>query len=133
MDGTESFSSQINGEQFYQFIGGLSELQDVSNVDKRVVGTLDFIVTVAEDEFSTYLDINQPLSGIVQTRPEFTNVENGLGIFSSINNSLFNEVGGHISKLDTRSIEELAWGQYTGGLKFCSDSVAYVGENYYCP
>lgn len=133
LDGSESFKKEINGEQFYQLIGGITELDDVSNIDKRVAGTVDFIVTVSEDELSTYLDVNQPLSGIVQVRPEYTNIENGIGIFSSINKTIFNRQGLFETKLSRYAVEELAFGQYTSGLKFCSDSAAYVGESYHCP
>lgn len=53
-------------------------------VRARLVNKVDFLVVVAGDALNTYLDINQGSSGIVQDRPEYTNIVNGYGIFSSI-------------------------------------------------
>lgn len=44
---------------------------------------IEIIVHVAATELSTYIDTNEPSSSIVQERPEYTNIENGLGIFSA--------------------------------------------------
>jgi len=48
---------------------------------------LDFIVDVAGEEFNTYMEVNAPSTGIVQEKPEYTNVKNDkgedeIGIFS---------------------------------------------------
>ncbi len=44
---------------------------------------VDVIIDVAGDEFSTYLDLNGPSSTIAQDKPEFSNIDNGVGLFSS--------------------------------------------------
>lgn len=49
----------------------------------RLAGNVDFIVSAGADDFSTYMDVNGPSGSVVQDRPEFTNVVNGLGLFSS--------------------------------------------------
>lgn len=128
----EQMKKEILPEQFYVYVGSLPELQDVTNVDKRVMGVMDFILTVSADDFSTYLDVSKPSSGLVQERPSFTNVTNGIGIFSSINRTVFNQIGVSVTNFDRNSTEEMSLGQYTRTLKFCSDSAAYVGENYHC-
>lgn len=54
------------------------------DVRARMINKVDFLVVVSGDALNTYLDVNQGSSGIVQDRPEYTNITNGYGIFSSI-------------------------------------------------
>ena len=59
-----------------------------NNLDKnfvgiRLAGKVDFIISVAGDEYNTYMEVNAPTSSIVQERPEYTNIENGIGLLSS--------------------------------------------------
>ena len=44
---------------------------------------IDIVISVAADEFNTYIEINMPSTGIAQEKPEYTNIENGIGIFSA--------------------------------------------------
>lgn len=52
------------------------------------LGAVEFIFSVAAEEFSTYLDVYVPSTGIVQEKPDYTNIigdggAKGVGIFSS--------------------------------------------------
>ncbi len=58
---------------------GISE----EDVIARLTNTAEFTVVVSGDALNTYLDVNEPSSGIIQDRPEYTNINNGLGLFSS--------------------------------------------------
>ncbi len=49
----------------------------------RFFRRLKFKVTVADRTLDTYVELNVPTTSIIQSRPEFTNIENGIGIFSS--------------------------------------------------
>jgi len=40
-------------------------------------------MTIGTDDLQTYINVNKPFSGIVQERPVFSNIENGVGLFSS--------------------------------------------------
>ena len=44
---------------------------------------MDFIIAVAADELNTYMEVNEPSNSIVQERPDYTNITNGIGLFSS--------------------------------------------------
>jgi hypothetical protein len=44
---------------------------------------VQLVLTVGTDELSTYIDVNSPSSSIIQDRPTFTNISNGIGIFTS--------------------------------------------------
>ncbi len=54
-----------------------------SNVKARLTNKTDFIIIVAGDELNTYIEVNTPSSGIIQDTPDYSNIENGLGLFSS--------------------------------------------------
>ena len=44
---------------------------------------VQLIVKVGADELSTYIDVHGPSGSIIQERPQYTNISNGIGIFSS--------------------------------------------------
>jgi len=52
------------------------------NVESRLVNRVEFLFAVAGDELNTYMEVNEPSSGIVQEKPEYTNIVNGIGLFS---------------------------------------------------
>ena len=52
------------------------------SVQSRLVNRVEFLFAVAGDELNTYMEVNEPSSGIVQEKPEYTNVVNGIGLFS---------------------------------------------------
>jgi len=123
----KKFVIEISGEAFYQFIGNkVTPLP--ANVTKRVMRGLDFFVTVAGEELNTYIDLSEPSTGIVQEKPKYTNIENGLGLFSSRFKISF--IG---SLLNTASRQELANGNFTNNLGFCSDMmVDNLDPSLYC-
>jgi hypothetical protein len=84
LEGGEDMLLQFANENFYKFLEATVPYDpDVEQqVDSRVSGTVDFIFSVAGDDFNTYLEVNEPSNSIVQDRPAYTNVTNGIGIFS---------------------------------------------------
>ena len=121
-----TYCDDLNGELFFNYI--LSTI-DVSHPDfERVqVGNLDFIITVAGKDLHTYIEVNKPSTGIIQERPEYTNVINGLGVFSSrYNNSIENK---EMSKESTRKlVQELE----AIGIPDCSNNTDWSAEDFYC-
>ena len=55
------------------------------NPKYRYADSLQFQINVAADDMTTYLNVNQPSNTVAQERPQYTNIENGLGLFSSRN------------------------------------------------
>jgi len=82
------------------------------NPDKsRVAGKVTFIVSVASDEYAIYMDVNGPSNSIVQERPEYTNISNGIGLFASrYDNSIDRPRSFH---LELRSLDSLVVGSHT--------------------
>jgi len=70
----------IKGESFFNFLS--TELtKDDTKV--RYFNGIDLVMTVGSEDLDTYIKVNQPITGIVQERPQFTNIHNGIGLFSS--------------------------------------------------
>lgn len=82
LDGNEELSTNYSGEAFYRYLKE-KILQEGDVIRHVAVPNVEFIFTVAADELYTYMEVNKPTSGIVQEKPEYTNISNGIGIFSS--------------------------------------------------
>ena len=70
----------IEGEDFFNFLAA-ELVQDSTKV--RVFNYVDILMTVGTQDLETYINVNKPISGIVQERPYFSNINNGIGLFSS--------------------------------------------------
>ncbi len=60
-----------------------SDPAEEAKVKERYTGLVEIIVRVAEKNLSLYLDVNEPSTSIVQEKPQSSNIDNGIGIFSS--------------------------------------------------
>ena len=72
--------SKLEGDQFFNFLR--TQLYKDDSVVRNFL-TIDLVMTVGTEDLNTYIQVNEPLSTINQQRPLFTNIENGLGLFSS--------------------------------------------------
>jgi hypothetical protein len=82
--GGEEMQLEFVNSNFYVFMKNKVPYEAAveAQVDSRVAGDVDFIFSVAGDDFNTYLEVNEPSNSIIQDRPEYTNITNGIGIFS---------------------------------------------------
>ena len=79
VDKTETNMS-IEGESFFNFLrAGLIK----DNTKVRYFNSIDLVMTVGSEDLDTYIKVNKPITGIVQERPQFSNINNGIGLFSS--------------------------------------------------
>jgi hypothetical protein len=101
---------EIAGDKFYKFVG--SQIAVNPNVIRRP-GKLDFKVTVGAEFLANYVDINAPGTNLLTSPPQYSNVDNGLGIFSSRSFTILPN-----KELDQQSKAELVSGPYTGNLGF---------------
>lgn len=125
LSGGVQIDAVAEGESFYNQIA--SRVQNNPAVLRRIVKGLDIMVAAASDDLYTYMIVNAPSNGIIQEKPQFTNVNNGIGIFSSrYNQSILNK------KLSKSAIDVLCNGDLTGHLNFCSDTLIYSAETFYC-
>jgi hypothetical protein len=72
-------SALVQSFAFYEYIANVIP-EDPNLVRKPV--DMDLHLIGGGEDLSTYVSLSRPSIGIVQKRPEYTNVENGLGLFS---------------------------------------------------
>lgn len=116
----------IDGLDVYQFID--DNIQPDANVTKRRFLGFDIRIAGAHYELKQYMDIGEPISGIAQVQPEFTNLTGARGLFSS--RVVFDA---NDFQFDANSIKQLCTGLYTGDLGFCSHLPEHSSELWYCP
>lgn len=92
--GEQKTTSTFDGGEILQFsLEGsslLSAIQNnipatVPNLRSRSISNGTLQVIVAGTDLSTYIAVNEPSSSINQNKPDFTNITNGLGVYSSRN------------------------------------------------
>lgn len=130
---TGNISAQ--GELFYQLVRDNVPDED-ANLIRRFVHSFEIVVTAGSDDLLTYMLVNQPTSSIAQNKPEFSNVEGALGIFSSratvrLYKTAF--IAPNTRALSTNSTRELCEGQYTYNKGFCSQIPNDNPYSFYCP
>ncbi len=126
-DGGQEIIVALSGEQFLQEVGKNVPTVDNTDVEivKRVVGDGSFQLKVvaAGEDLNTYMEVNEPTTGIVQEKKEFTNVTNGIGIFSA-RSSIIGSL-----KLGEKTIKELMTGSLSSEL--ADDGIGYtVGRKF---
>jgi hypothetical protein len=84
-DGGKEMRMSIENASIYQALFAAIPKSTPENTKYRYADSLQFQINVAADDMTTYLNVNQPSNTIAQERPQYTNVENGLGLFSSRN------------------------------------------------
>ena len=124
--GGEEMFKDVSGGSFFNFVE--TQLQNYENEDqvmKRVLGmdAIEIILTAGNEDLNTYMQVNEPVTGIVTERPIFTNVNNGIGIFASKYSTRVSTF------LSDGSMLEICAGQKTSGFKFCCDSANILPQN----
>ena len=77
---TQPFDLYYPGDAFYSIVG--SQIAPNPLVT-RAAHHCDFIFTVGATELDTYMEVTEPSLSLVQERPAYTNIINGIGLFSA--------------------------------------------------
>jgi hypothetical protein len=88
-----------SGTGFLQFLK--SSLQPVGAGVTRVADSIEMRFSTGSQDFQTYSNLTQPSLGVNQSKPSFTDLNNGIGIFSSRHTQVFNKV---LSSTDMDSV-----------------------------
>ncbi len=105
----------ISGAEFYWFVS--QQLKNAPEVLYREFVGLDFHFTVAGEDLVSYIETNGPSQGIVQERPFFSNINNGIGVFSArFNKSVNNKT------ITDFSIDRLSCDSLTRPLRFLNSA-----------
>ena len=78
LENTSQF--EFEGEKFFNFLKD-ALVQDPL-IERKFI-EIDLVMTVGSEDLKNYRIINEEITGIVQERPQFTNINNGIGLFSS--------------------------------------------------
>ncbi len=54
----------------------------------RAVRKIEYVFSVGSDNLNTYMEVTEPSNSIVQERPAFSNIDNGIGLFASRTNKV---------------------------------------------
>lgn len=65
---------------FYDLLGQAIEQRDDV---QRYTGYVFLSITIGAEDLNTYMDVNQPSNTLIQDKPSFSNISNGIGLFTS--------------------------------------------------
>ena len=84
-EGSPNMNQKIMGEELFNFIA--YEVKADNTVNRRL-NDIDLLFTLGSSFLNTYITLNEPPTGIVQERDLFTNINGGIGLFTSRYNKL---------------------------------------------
>lgn len=107
---TENIEINFTATRFYESIanGITGTKEKYTDLDNN----LEFRISSADENYAFYQDINGPIDGIAQVRPEFSNIVNGVGIFASRSVASFDAF------MSTQTRNQLSDSPITSGLNF---------------
>jgi hypothetical protein len=119
-NGGEVITAEILHRNFYKWLGNRLEKPAIGVQRLATKKAIDFLFTVGGEELYTYMEIYKDDSGLPIEKPVFTNIVNGIGLFSS---RFQQTVAG--KSLSAHSLDSLAYGIYTKGLRFADSQNDY--------
>ncbi len=103
----------ISGDAFFVVLGGKIPVDPTL---ARTARDVEYIFSVASDDLNTYMDVTEPSNSVVQERPSFTNIDNGIGLFASRYDN--RKSSPRILQLSNVTLAELKVNPYTKDLGF---------------
>jgi len=110
-DGGEKMTYEFMGSTFYNNLA--ANIEPAENGLKRWSDSVQYIISVADENFTIYMDVNSPSTSIVQDKPAYSNIVNGYGIFASRYQKIRPFIG-----LSPKSLDSLINGNITYQLGF---------------
>ena len=80
-DGNTEMRYTFEGDVFVNILANKIKNTN-SNLIARRLSHVELFFTVGSEDLYTYMAVNEPFEGIVQERPVFTNINNGIGLFT---------------------------------------------------
>jgi len=112
--GGQTMDYYLSGDAFFVFIGSQLKSDSVNGQPvTRALRNCDFIFTVGSNDLSTYMDVTAPSMTIIQERPAFTDIINGIGLFSART-----VVGIDSLQFSPYTLDEIKTNPYTRNLGF---------------
>jgi len=115
----------FRGQDFYNFVS--AQISVNPEVKKRNIIDIDVVTEIGHEDLLKYIEVSQPASGLAQTTPLFTNINGGLGLFSSRHIARRTGMG-----LSSGSTEVLCTAEPTNIYKFCSTLQVHNTKFFFC-
>jgi hypothetical protein len=77
---SNSMSTTLEGAKFFNYLR--NNLEDDNAINREFI-SIDVLMTIGTSELATYIAVNTPFEGIAQERPAYSNINNGIGLFSA--------------------------------------------------
>lgn len=87
LEGGEPMEVSFIANDFYVNLGTQMSKKTMSNIKNRRSDYLEYIIVAGSETLHTFLQVNQPSNTIAQDKPNYTNINGGVGIFSSSSKS----------------------------------------------
>jgi hypothetical protein len=100
----------VDSDLFFDFIA--SKIEEKPEVFRRAL-TGDILIYGGGEEINTYISVSRPSIGIVQKTEDYSNINNGRGIFSSRNITAVRDI-----QFSPTTLSNLRIGSKTQGLNF---------------
>lgn len=110
-NGGETLLIPVNPDALFQLLAANLGAPGI-NIERHTNG-MRFIFYAGGEDLSTYLDVNGPSNTLQQEKPEYTNINGGLGIFSCRYNKTVQNI-----TLSPQSLDSLLNGRFTDQLGF---------------
>ncbi len=89
-----------------------------NNVSTRAK-CFEVILGMANEELNTYLAVNAPVTGVIQERPTYSNITNGIGLLASRSQVIQKDITLVGSGSQVGNLYAFGIGAYCAGLNFC--------------
>ncbi len=109
LEGKEAMSVKFLVDNFYYYFG--TNIKEDNNLE-RYFKNFKIVFTVLSDDVSKYIEINQVSSDILQERPVYSNVYNGIGLLGSAYTMVVQK------NLTEKTLDSIKYGRYTKKLNF---------------
>ena len=107
----QPFDLYFPSDGFYNAVG--TKIDTNSQVTRAAL-YCDYKFSVAASDMNTYMEVTEPSQSLVQEKPAYTNIINGIGIFSS----RFNKKQGDTLRVSQLTKDELKVNSHTKDLGF---------------
>lgn len=88
LEGGEPMEVSFLINDFYVNLGAQMSKKNNTGIKNRRAYYMEFIIQAGAESLYTFLQVNQPSNTIAQDKPNYSNINGGVGIFSSISTSI---------------------------------------------
>ncbi len=110
--GGEPLEVSFNTIDFYTNIAKEIPKKTVGSIKNRTAHYMEYIIYACNENMNTFLLVNQPSNSIAQDKPNYTNINGGVGIFASVSKTSMGK------ELWSDFIDEISNNPNTSSLQF---------------